>query len=67
MINGQDTVHYAMAFGYCNNSNMYECIKYVRKKYPQHNNVEDSVLENIWDAIDAYVDISDIGANRMSY
>jgi chromosome segregation ATPase len=62
-MNGQDTIHYAMAFAYENNSNMYECIKYVRKHYPQYDLVEDSVLENLWDAIDAYYDINGVEAS----
>ena len=51
------TVEYAVAYAYNNNSNMYECIKYVRKHFPEYTIVEDSRIEEIWDAIDAYVDV----------
>lgn len=57
-LNCPRTIHYAVAKGYCNNSNMYEVIKYVRKKYPEHIVVDDEAIEEIWDSIDAYVDLA---------
>jgi len=50
-------INYAMAYAYDNNSNMYECVKFVRKNYPAFNVLDDGELERIWDAIDAYADI----------
>jgi hypothetical protein len=50
-------LNYAVAYAYDNNSNMYECIKYIRKNYPYFVNYEDEEIEQIWDAIDAYADI----------
>jgi hypothetical protein len=51
-------LNYAVAEAYQNNSNRYECIKYVRKNYNQYSSVDDEVIEEIWNAIDAYVDIA---------
>ena len=51
-------LNYAVAEAYENNSNRNECIKYVRKNYPQYALTDDEVIEEIWDAIDAYVDIT---------
>ena len=53
-----DDLNYAMAYAYDNNSNMYECLKFVRENYPAFNVYDDEYLERIWDAIDAYVDIA---------
>lgn len=50
-------LNYAIAYAYDNNSNMYECVKFVRKNYPEFNQHDDAELESIWDAIDAYTDI----------
>ena len=51
-------LNYAVAEAYENNSNGYECIKYVRKHYPQYALTDEEVISEIWDAIDAYVDIT---------
>jgi len=50
-------INYAMAYAYDNNSNMYECVKFVRKNYPAFDIHDDEELERIWDSIDAYADI----------
>jgi len=50
-------VNYAMAMAYESNSTMLESIKFIRKNFPAFAYTEDEKLEDIWDAIDAYVDL----------
>ena len=54
----EHNINYAVAEAYKNNSNRYECIKYVRKNYKQYALTDDLVIGEMWDAIDAYVDIT---------
>jgi len=61
-----DDLNYAVAYAYDNNTNMYECIKYIRKNYPQFSlTSEDAEIEAIWDAIDAYSDILTVYRDEM--
>jgi hypothetical protein len=53
-----ENINYAVALAYLNNSNMYECVKYVRREFPEFDIFDDEKIEELWDAIDAYVDIS---------
>jgi len=52
-----ENINYAVAIAYQNDSNMGECIKYVRRHFPEFNMVDDEKIEELWAAIDAFVDI----------